>query len=134
MFVGACSEDTGDTGSNITPTFESFQIVGEGSESLLFDVNNDEVVTLSSNNGENPFGEGKKTIEEKINEEIEIGEQVIIDYEAKVNEYIYAVIKLRNPSNKVISSITISGQRYANNLFFTYFTVDITGFSLFTLT
>jgi len=117
-FISACGKDNDDKGNdNIVPTFESFEIVGENNESLIFNGNNDSVSTLSSNNEDNPFGEGKKTIEETINEEIDVGEQITIDYTADVNEYIYAITKIKNPSNKVISSITISGQRYTSNLF-----------------
>jgi hypothetical protein len=117
-FISACGKDNDDKGNeDIAPTFESFEIVGENNESLSFNGNNDSVSTLSSNSEENPFGEGKKTIEEKINEEIDIGEQITIDYTAYVNEYIYAITKIKNLSNKVISSITISGQRYTSNLF-----------------
>ncbi len=117
-FISACGKDNDDKGNEaIAPTFESFEIVGEGSESLLFNGNNDSVSTLSSSNSGNPFGSGKKTIEEKINEEIDVGEQITFNYTADVNEYIYAITKIKNPSNKVISSITISGQRYSSNLF-----------------
>jgi hypothetical protein len=30
---------------------------------------------------------------------------------------VYAIIKFKNPSNKAISSVTISNQRYAGNIF-----------------
>ena len=116
-FISACGKDDDKGDSNITPTLESFEIVGEDSKSVSFIGNNGNVSTLSSNSEENPFGEGKKTIEEKINDEIDVGEQITIDYIADVNEYIYAITKIKNPSNKVISSITISGQRYTSNLF-----------------
>ena len=118
IFISACGKDNDDKeNENIAPTFESFEIVGEDSESLLFNGNNDNVSTLSSNSEENPFGEGKKTIEEKINEEIDVGGQITIDYTADVNEYIYAITKIKNSGDKVISSITINGQRYTSNLF-----------------
>lgn len=116
-FIGACGKDDDKGNDNIVPTFESFEIVGENNESLSFNGNNDGVSTLSSNSEENPFGEGKKTIEEKINEEIDVGEQITIDYTADVNEYIYAITKIKNSSGKAISSITINGQRYTSNLF-----------------
>lgn len=116
-FISACGKDDDTGDSNITPTFESFEIVGEDSESLLFNGNNDSVSMLSSSNSGNPFGSEKKTIEEKINEEIDVGEQITIDYAAEVNEYIYAITKIKNSGGKVISSITINGQRYTSNLF-----------------
>ena len=118
IFISACGKDNDNKGNeNITPTFENFEIVGEDSEKLSFNGNNDSVSTLSSNSEENPFGKGKKTIEEKINEEIDIGGQVNIAYTADINEYIYAITKIKNSGGKVISSITINGQRYTSNLF-----------------
>ena len=116
-FISACGKDEDTGNSNIAPTLESFEIVGENSESLSFVGNNDSVQKLSSSNKENTFGEGKKTIEEKINEEIDVGEQITIDYTADVNEYVYAITKIKNPGGKSISSMTINGQRYTSNLF-----------------
>lgn len=120
VFVSACNKENDENGdtTNVAPIFESFEIVGKDSKKLSFYGNDNTVVlNLSSNNEENPFGSGKKTIEEKINEEIEIGEQITVDYTASINEYVYAITKIKNPSGKAISSITINGQRYASNLF-----------------
>lgn len=72
-FVSACGKTDDETpSSDVEPTFESFEIVGEG----------------------------KKTIEEKINEEIDIGEQITFDYKAEPDDYVYAVTKIKNPGGK----------------------------------
>ena len=105
------------SGENIIPTFESFEIVKENSENLSFEQKQSIKTTLSSNNSNNYFGENKKSIEEKIDEEIELGEKIAIDCTVEANEYIYAITKIKNPSNKTITSITINNTRYASSLF-----------------
>lgn len=113
VFINACSCKEEET-VKVVPTFESFEIMGEGLTPLNETNSSGDAELLSL---DNPFGEGKKTIEEKINEEIGLGETITIDYETNVNQYVYAVTKIKNPDNLSIASVTISGQRYTNNLF-----------------
>lgn len=113
-FISACNSDNDEVNDTI-PTFESFEIKSESSKNLLSSDNNASVSLLS--NDDKPFGETKKTIEEKINEEIDLGEQISFSYAVQKNEYVYAITKINNPSSKAISSITINGYRYTSNMF-----------------
>lgn len=113
-FVNACGQKE-DTNENVNTgiTFESFDIVGSALLSSR-SLSTREILTI---NDENPFGSNKKTLEEKLQEEIDIGEQFPVHYNAQLNESVLAIVTIDNPSNKVIASITINGSRYTSNSF-----------------